>query len=217
MTRGSHLTVNARRAVAVCATFFVFERGALASPEYPGVIRDTWGVGAPPWWKGGGTDGCFLCHTTETNPDPGKKVGTPVGRWFKNVAGLGPAQKAGLTRALGDNQRMAIDSDMDGHSDYDEVAVDHTDPNNPRDFARPPPPPPPMMDGGVVTDAMAPPAPEPTSLPPPVAQPPSLQTGCSVRSRTQPSRPGVLLVLFTLAASAAVRRLRDRRLLKVNP
>jgi hypothetical protein len=112
---------------------------AEASISFPGVIKSHWRIDKLPVPG----DGCRLCHDTDD--------GGTVTRLFGRTAKLEHASEKdndSLRRALDAIRQKHYDSDRDDVTDYQEVAVDGTDPNNPREFVEPPPPPPPPTGGG---------------------------------------------------------------------
>jgi len=101
-----------------------------ASETFPGTIKDAWQVLKLPV-KG---EGCLLCHAT----DPGKKdnVNRPFGLTVK-AHGAKKADPSSLRRALTSVRAMAVNSDGDPVSDYQEIAIDGTNPNDPKSFVPP--------------------------------------------------------------------------------
>lgn len=113
--------------VAVC-------RPAAASIEYPVLVKSYWGVKKLPVT---GADGCPLCHTT----DPGM-LGTANQKFAMTLKGFGLQAKNdnALQAALDKAKSKMTDSDGDGFSDYAEVVLDNTNPNDSKDHAAPMPP-----------------------------------------------------------------------------
>ncbi|HEV8550795.1 MAG TPA: hypothetical protein VGQ57_17235 [Polyangiaceae bacterium] len=111
---------------------------ALASEPYPANIESYWRLKSLPV----AGQGCKLCHLT----DPGIS-GTARQPFATTMikAGLGPSNVKALQKAL-DSIRLhaasspIADSDRDGVPDYTEIVMDHTNPNDARDFKRPPAP-----------------------------------------------------------------------------
>jgi hypothetical protein len=81
--------------------------------------------------------GCQLCHQ---NDDGGKRTATtPFARHLVDSYGLEPGAPAPLRAILEQNRKNGDDSDDDGDSDYDEIVICSTDPNDPSVNCAPPP------------------------------------------------------------------------------
>lgn len=105
-----------------------------ASSSYPKRIKARWAVtGTLP---GGGQDGCLLCHSKEAG---GLNTSIePFAVTLRTKYNLGGADDDALLVALDKSKQNADDSDRDGFSDYDEIAVHGTDPNEAADRPTPP-------------------------------------------------------------------------------
>lgn len=135
MTTHAHPVVCA---LAVAAASLSLARNAAASSDFPSIVAKQWNISGR--LAGASAQGCTLCHK---NDDGG--FGT-VNRAFGvtmhtrlHVVGGEPDT---LRSALDNDKSHALDSDGDEISDWQELAVDHTNPNDPKDFKLPPPPPP---------------------------------------------------------------------------
>lgn len=125
---------------ALLAATWLTPASALASKNYPGVVISYWRVTAPSKLPVPG-DGCLLCH--KTNDGGNGTIDKPFGKTMQSH-GLKGAQTNTLYTALAyvANHSAAtpiVDSDHDAVPDYTEVAIDHTNPNDPKSFVRPPP------------------------------------------------------------------------------
>lgn len=115
---------------------------ALASQTFPNVLVQAWELEGLP--KSGGSKGCLLCHAT----DLGVTVTTPFGKSV-DAAGTAKRDNGSFVSALNSLRSKSVDSDDDGISDYRELAVDGTNPNDADDLVEPPPEPPAGGAGGV--------------------------------------------------------------------
>lgn len=111
---------------------------AAASKPFPPRILKNWGITRLPVKA---SDGCTLCHTT----DPGV-MGTANQKFAATMKSLGleSGDVDTLDLALDKVKKTANDSDKDGFSDYEEIVVDSTNPNDAtshRVVTQPPPPP----------------------------------------------------------------------------
>ena len=172
--RSAHHSRRTRWFVAgtiVLSLLVIFEHGAKATPDFPGVVESTWGITSAELAKAvGDSMGCLLCHSDETQT-AGKKVTTRVGNWLFGK-GLTAYDDATLKSLLQQSEKDGQDSDGDGVSDYQELK-DGTNPN----VENAAPPPPVQTDGGEASDAAVLPVTEPS---PTETSPPLLQTGCSL-------------------------------------
>jgi len=102
-----------------------------ASSEYPILVKSQWNAKRLPV---AAADGCPLCHTT----DPGR-LGTATQKFAMTLRGFGLTLKndGALKSALDKAKAGATDSDGDGFSDYHEIAVDSTNPNDANEHAEP--------------------------------------------------------------------------------
>ncbi len=197
---------SCRRATGACAAVvalgaWLVAGPAVASPTFPAVVEGYWHVSSLPVPG----QGCRLCHST----DAGVTVTQPFG---KTVRALGARDKdnASLRSALDRVRVNGYDSDGDGIADYQELAIDETNPSDPHSFVAPP-----VMigeggaggagEGGFGGEAPRPPAP-PT--PPPL--PPLLEHGCSFGAAGKMDT-GVELVLAFLFLPALLRARREAR------
>jgi len=174
---------------------FAAEGEAVATPEFPGIVQDTWKVRLPGM-------GCTLCHADESTAAP-KRVTTKVGLWFYGQ-GLVALKDTKLKELLAASKSTGQDSDDDGFADYQEL-VDGTDPNDAQDFERPPPMD--VPDGG---DAAVPVSPPPVTTPKPhhASAVPRFETGCSVRPQSTGSLVSSLALGIAVAAVTVARRRR---------
>ncbi len=117
----------------VAACLFMISAPAAASIEYPPLVKSYWGVKKLPVT---GADGCPLCHST----DPGR-LGTATQKFAMSLRSFGLQAKSDslLKTALDKNKSKMTDSDGDGVADYQELAVDATNPNNASDHVTPMP------------------------------------------------------------------------------
>lgn len=105
-----------------------------ASLSYPTRIKDRWAVpGKLP--AAGGKDGCLLCHTKEAG---GLNTATEPFAVTLRMYNLSGADDDSLLAALDRDKKNEEDSDRDRFSDYDEIAVHGTDPNDAADKPTPP-------------------------------------------------------------------------------
>ncbi|MFZ5893515.1 MAG: hypothetical protein ACOY0T_20810 [Myxococcota bacterium] len=118
--------------VVLGAVGFAFALGfapapCFASKSFVTKLENVWGVSALPV-KG---QGCVLCHKSEIG---GSGTATqPFGRTLVSKYQLGAGDLAALEAALEANKLNLDDSDRDGVSDYAEIVVDATNPNDPKD------------------------------------------------------------------------------------
>ncbi len=109
------------------ACLLMISRPAAASIDYPPLVKSYWHVQKLPV---AGADGCPLCHTT----DPGM-LGTANQKFaltLKNF-GLQSLNDNALKAALDENKSKMSDSDGDGYSDYEELTVFGTNPDDAQD------------------------------------------------------------------------------------
>jgi len=162
----------------------------------------------------------LLCHGSEAG---GKNTATqPFGVTLRTKARVVGANAGSLRTGLSYVATHATNSDGDPVSDYEEIALDGTDPNDAHKFVPPAPPPPPPDGGGEGGAAGAhgegggggqagetpttparsdyPPLPPPEDLPPPYVH------GCAMNAAGTDSERGLALLL-----AAAVAVLRRRR------
>ena len=119
----------------VAACLLLISHPAAASIDYPPLVKSYWGVKKLPVT---GADGCPLCHTT----DPGM-LGTANQKFaltLKNF-GLQSLNDNALKAALDKSKSKMTDSDGDGYSDYEELVLYSTNPDDANDH------PPPMQMG----------------------------------------------------------------------
>ncbi len=156
MQRTRHGSIATGTLGLVAACLFLVPRPAAASIEYPILLKNQWAVKKLPV---PGADGCPLCHTT----DPGM-LGTANQKFANTLKGFGlAAQNDGeLNAALDKNKSMMSDSDGDGFSDYEEIVVDGTNPDDPKDHAAPPVD---MPSGSGGSGAVAGPPDDPSATP----------------------------------------------------
>src|SRR5450432_2653577 len=131
MQRTWHRSIGTGTLGLAVASLLMISRPAAASIEYPGLVKNYWDVKKLPVT---GADGCALCHTT----DPGM-LGTANQKFaltLKNF-GLQSLNDNALKAALDKSKSKMSDSDGDGSSDYEELTVYGTNPDDAQD--RPPP------------------------------------------------------------------------------
>jgi len=186
-------------------------RSALASKDYPqalqNILRMTRPIPAP------GTKGCMLCHKDEVG---GTGTATrPFGITLKKKAGVVGGSTSSLQAGLIYVYSHMTNSDGDPVSDYIELVVDGTDPNDGTKYAKPAPP---EADGGQggssggegeggqpSSGAFHPPPPLPSGdLPPPYTH------GCSIEPAKSPKGPA-RAVLWVGALGVLACRARRRR------
>lgn len=111
--------------LALAAAVFS-SRAGFASAVFPQHLKTHWQVRAA--LPGDSNSGCPLCHTT----DPGRS-GSATQRFALRLRNLGlvPGDLSSLDSALDQAKASDADSDGDGFSDFDEVAGDGTNPNDP--------------------------------------------------------------------------------------
>jgi hypothetical protein len=134
LRRTARRCVAALRTPLFAATLLVAS-SASASEDYPKDIETYWRISSLPV-KG---MGCMLCHSSDLGG-----VGTVVQPFGKTMRanGLTSGSPTSLYNTLKYVTAHAftppiIDSDGDGVPDYTEIAVDHTNPNDPHDFKPP--------------------------------------------------------------------------------
>jgi len=111
----------------VAACLLLVCRPATASIDYPALVKSHWNLKKLPVT---GADGCPLCHTT----DPGM-LGTANQKFaltLKNF-GLQSLNDNALKAALDKSKSKMSDSDGDGYSDYEELVVYSTNPDDAND------------------------------------------------------------------------------------
>ena len=138
MRRMRHGSIATGTLGLLAAWLLLISHPAVASIEYPALVKSYWGVNKLPVT---GADGCALCHTT----DPGM-LGTANQKFAITLKSFGLQAKSddALKAALDKNKSKMTDSDGDGFSDYEEIVVDSTNPNDAGDHAAPMP----METGG---------------------------------------------------------------------
>jgi hypothetical protein len=196
-------------AFALSALAFLAPRAGLASPTFPPAIKSFWGVSRLP--EAAGREGCLLCHATEV----GGVVGTPFGRTAKARGAAGTDNLTLLKRALDVIRSSGVDSDGDEIGDYQEIARDRTDPNDPDDFVVPEPP----NEGGAGGEtgsagigASGGHAPvDPPEEPPKFGEfPPLPAHGCGVAGGDAAGVGHIALLVIAFACVRAARRSRRR-------
>ena len=92
--------------LSVCA------RQAAASPSYPGVIQETWGLARAPE--------CTICHATSSGG-----TGTVVTYFGRRMQALGVTAESpsALAQALDFDRAQRVDSDGSGTTDYEDLAA----------------------------------------------------------------------------------------------
>jgi hypothetical protein len=196
-------------AFALSALAFFGPRAGLASPTFPPAIKSFWGVSRFP--DAAGREGCLLCHATEV----GGVVGTPFGRTAKARGAAGTDNLTLLKRALDGIRSSGVDSDGDEIGDYQEIARDRTDPNDPDDFVVPEPPSEGGAGGetgsaGIGASGGADPV-DPPEPPPNFGEfPPLPAHGCEVASRNAAGSGHVASIVIALVVVRAARRRRRR-------
>jgi hypothetical protein len=186
---------------------------ALASANYPPLLASHWGIAAKSLPVSG--DGCTLCHKNDKGGTG--SISQPFGITMFRTYGLKGAHASTLNPALDSDRAHATDSDHDTVSDYQEIVIDHTNPNDPKSLKLPEPPPPPAGgqggegdDSGAASGAggAAEPSFNPGPPPPPSFDlPPPLVHGCALAHRRHAdASEGALLVLLALLGRRARRR-----------
>ncbi|HEY5375402.1 MAG TPA: thrombospondin type 3 repeat-containing protein [Polyangiaceae bacterium] len=133
----TRLELITRRTLGLVAACLVLtSRPAFASIDYPALVKSHWGVKKLPVT---GADGCPLCHTT----DPGM-LGTANQKFALTLKsfGLQSLNDNALKAALDKSKSKMSDSDGDGYSDYEELVLYSTNPDDANDHPLP------MMEGG---------------------------------------------------------------------
>jgi hypothetical protein len=127
MQRTRHGLIASGMLGLVVACLSLIPRPAAASIDYPALVKSYWGVKKLPV---AGADGCPLCHTT----DPGM-LGTANQKFALTLKsfGLQPLNDNALRAALDKNKSKMIDSDGDGTSDYEELVLYGTNPDDAKD------------------------------------------------------------------------------------
>jgi uncharacterized protein (TIGR03382 family) len=214
MRENAHLRSKPpRRAVALLAGWALLVSSSVcaASLPFPKELKAHWAITRLP--PSAGQDGCLLCHTKDSGG-----VGTATRAFAQKLRtkyDLAAGDLASLDSALDRIRKNADDSDHDGFSDYDEIAVHQTNPN---DIASLPAPI--ESDGGaggvssLGSDGPAAAAgagniiePDPSQCTPAEISFPSMAYGCQIGSRS----PGSVAALsLALAALSAVSRRRRR-------
>jgi hypothetical protein len=133
MPRARYWLIASETLVLVAACLMMICRPAAASIEYPALVKSYWGVKKLPV---AGGDGCPLCHTT----DPGM-LGTANQKFAITLKSFGLQQMNdnALRAALDKNKSKMSDSDGDGYSDYEELTVYGTNPDDAQDHPAPMP------------------------------------------------------------------------------
>lgn len=185
---------------------------ASASSTYPDIVKKTWNITGN--LAGASAMGCTLCHQ---NDDGGFGTATrPFGKTMLSQHAIG-ATPDSLPGALNRDRSLALDSDGDKVSDYQELALDHTNPNDPKSFKLPPPPAPDAGGGGQGGDSgtdggqggqTALVSPPPYSAPPLEDLPPPFEHGCALAPA--PACGGFAASLALALAAFARRRSRQR-------
>jgi MYXO-CTERM domain-containing protein len=199
--KGTRMNTKISTPSAVLAAFvavtLLSPRTAHATDGFPQTIKSYWRINKLPV-KG---QGCQLCH----HDDSGGTVTQPFGLQVRSHGAI-KYENSSLQKALDYVYSHHTDSDGDGISDYQEIAVDGTNPNDRKDFKPPPAPPPDGGEGGQPSgtgtggeggqpSSVEPP---PTYVPPPAeALPPPFEHGCAMTSR--PHGSSNLLVMLALA------------------
>lgn len=203
-------------ALALSAFALFIPAKAAGSPTFPPAIKSLWDVSRFP--AAAGREGCLLCHATEV----GGVVGTPFGRTAKARGASGNDDLTSLSRALSAIRSSGVDSDEDEISDYQEIARDRTDPNDPDDYVAPAP-----SGGGAggeqgragASASGGDGAAEPPAEPPSFGVFPRLpEHGCDVSARGEGGLHATALFAmgFALATAAIRRRGRRRRRIDTN-
>jgi hypothetical protein len=137
MQRARHGLIARGTLGLVAACLLMISRPAAASIDYPPLVKSYWGVKKLPV---SGADGCPLCHTT----DPGM-LGTANQKFALTLKsfGLQSLNDSALKAALDKNKSKMSDSDGDGYSDYEELVLYGTSPDDANDH-----PAMPMATGG---------------------------------------------------------------------
>lgn len=182
---------------------------ARASETFADVVRTRWKV--PNGRLPVPGEGCRLCHDSDAGGLD--NVRTYFGLRIRDTYRVTRRRDDLLQRALDSIQSNRDDSDRDGISDYEEVAEDGTNPNDPRS-RRPPDTVPSeggaggedgsggaVGEGGSTGEPSLPPLPPLPELPPPLAH------GCSVTTRSSRD-PWVGLGALGAVLGVAARRRR---------
>lgn len=195
-------------ALAFAASTVAVTGRANASSDYPSVIEQKWGLKQLPV-RG---QGCMLCHHDDVGG-----VGTATQLFGVTVRRLG-AQKANapsLRTALDGVRTRMTNSDGDPVSDYVEIAVDGTNPNDPKSFVAPLPVTSAGGQGGESSagdagGAASEPVTQPSSEPLPTTElPPPYTHGCALGAAR--GAPHAWLTLLAVAVGLRwVRRRRQR-------
>ncbi len=181
-----------------------------ASETFPGTLKGAWNVTKLPV-KG---EGCLLCHMT----DPGKRTNATRPFAVTLVRNGAKGTDSGSLRGALERVRVqAVNSDGDPISDYRELAIDGTNPNDPSSYVAPVIP---MPEGGAGGEGGASGAGAggdmavagPYFPPGGFSGPPPFEHGCSFVARPDESRNGVFGVfgVFVLVARLTRRALRTR-------
>jgi hypothetical protein len=187
-------------------TLLLVPAAARASETFPVTLRNTWQVGKLPV-KG---EGCLLCHMTD--PGLGTNVQRPFGVTVKSF-GAKKADAGSLQRALTSMRAQGSNSDGDPVSDYFEIAIDGTNPNDGNSFVVPTPEGGSGGEGGAADSAgaggdMA--VGGPYFPPGGFSGPPPYEHGCSLvaRAGASPKCALTLLVLVAVVVGLSRRALR---------
>ena len=98
---------------ALAVTLLSFcAREAAASPSYPGVIQETWGLARAP--------DCTICHATSSGG-----TGTVVTFFGRRMQALGvtAGSPSALAQALDFDRAQRVDSDGSGTADYEDLSA----------------------------------------------------------------------------------------------
>jgi hypothetical protein len=178
------MTRKANLLPALLLALVISPRVAEASKNYPEALQSYWRMGKRPI-PAPGTKGCMLCHKDDAG---GNGTATrPFGATLKKKAGVVGGNTSSLQNGLYYLWSHDTNSDGDPVSDYVEVVVDGTDPNDGRKYKDPTPPAPEGGQGGAFsgeggeggqppTGAFQPPPPPP----PPSTLAPPYTHGCAL-------------------------------------
>ena len=207
---------SAKLLAGLLVSLVLAPRAAQASKDYPAALQNYFRMGGRPI-PAPGTKGCRLCHKDEVG---GNGTATrPFGLTLKKNAGVVGGNPTSLQKGLYYVATQMTNSDGDPVSDYVEIVVDGTDPNDATKYTRPASP---ASEGGQGGDSSTHPgeggqasgdAFQPPPLPPPPGDlaPPYVH-GCALgSSRAAPGMTEALLAAGALAwAASGVRRKRRR-------
>jgi hypothetical protein len=187
-------------------------RTAAADAAFPDIIKKRWNITS---FAGATAEGCTLCHQ---NNDGGPATATrPFGKTMLKLRVIGVVPDT-LPPALDRDRQGNIDSDGDKVSDYQELVVDHTNPNDPKSFVVPPLPDAGVGEGGQGgatssggeggQQGVSEPA---AYTPPPLADlPPPFEHGCTLAAGA-PSDGFAALFALGVTTSLLVKRRRRAR------